>query len=122
MLEIGEEVSIVLQAFLSGNIVYLSYSAIRILRRMIRHSLFFVSLEDFLFWIGTGLYLFLEMFNTSDGSIRWYFVLGVVVGVAISSLFLRKLEKVTKKIYTSKSEKNFENVAKKSKKRYDNRY
>lgn len=93
MLEIGEEVSIVLQAFLSGNIVYLSYSAIRILRRLIRHSLFFVSLEDFLFWIGTGLYLFLEMFNTSDGSIRWYFVLGVVVG----SLFAALLEKTSQK-------------------------
>ena len=97
MLEIGEEVSIVLQAFLSGNIVYLSYSAIRILRRMIRHSLFFVSLEDFLFWIGTGLYLFLEMFNTSDGSIRWYFVLGVVVGSLFAALLEKNFTKIKKK-------------------------
>ena len=97
MLEIGEEVSIVLQAFLSGNIVYLSYSAIRILRRMISHSLFFVSLEDFLFWIGTGLYLFLEMFNTSDGSIRWYFVLGVVVGSLFAALLEKNFTKIKKK-------------------------
>lgn len=97
MLEIGEEVSIVLRAFLSGNIVYLSYSAIRILRRMIRHSLFFVSLEDFLFWIGTGLYLFLKMFNTSDGSIRWYFVLGVVVGSLFTALLEKNFTKIKKK-------------------------
>ena len=73
MLGIGDEMSIFLQAMLAGNIVILVYTCIRIFRRLIRHSLFFISLEDFFFWIWVGAYLFKKIYNTSDGSIRWFF-------------------------------------------------
>lgn len=122
MLTIREEILVFLTAIIAGMIVRLIYKCISVLRRILPHKLWLINVEDIGFWTGTAVYLFVQIYHTSDGSIRWYFVLGVVVGVALSSLFLRKLEKVTKKIYTSKSEKNFENVAKKSKKRYDNRY
>lgn len=93
---IGKELSTFLQAILAGNTVFWSYQLLRILREIIKHHPFFVSAEDFFFWIGTGFFLFCRMYDTSDGSIRWYFVLGVVVG-AILPLFLtvkwRKLRK-----------------------------
>ena len=53
MLGIGDEMSIFLQAMLAGNIVILVYTCIRIFRRLIRHSLFFISLEDFFFEFGS---------------------------------------------------------------------
>ena len=34
--------------------------------------------------------------------IRWHFVLGVVLGAVLMTVFLRQLEKVYKKIYTRK--------------------
>ena len=56
MLGIGDEISIFLQALLAGNIVLLVYTCIRVFRRLIKHDLFFVSLEDFFFWVWAGLY------------------------------------------------------------------
>ena len=49
---IGAELSVFLQAILTGNLVYLTYCVLRIIRRIIKHNLFWVSLEDILFWIG----------------------------------------------------------------------
>ena len=57
MLGIGDEISIFLQALLAGNIVLLVYTCIRVFRRLIKHDLFFVSLEDFFFWVWAGICL-----------------------------------------------------------------
>ncbi len=80
MLGIGDEMSIFLQAMLAGNVIVLVYMCIRTVRRLIKHSLFFISLEDFFFWIWAGIYLFQKIYNTSDGGIRWFFAIGVVLG------------------------------------------
>lgn len=102
MLGIGDEISVFLQALLSGGIVFWVYSCLRIVRRIVKHNLFFVSLEDFLFWIGTGLYLFGEIYSTSDGSIRWFFVIGVFTGVTFSYSLIVVAQKVYKKICIKK--------------------
>lgn len=101
ILGIERELSVFLQAALAGNIVYLAYFVIRIFRRIVKHSLFWVSLEDALFWIATGFYLFLEIYQTSNGTIRWYFVLGVLVGGILTHYIILK---ITKK-YIDKSKK-----------------
>lgn len=93
MLGIEKELLIFLQAVLSGNLVYLIYTAIRVFRRLIRHNLFFVSLEDIIFWIATGIFLFLKIFQTSNGVIRWYFIVGVLLGVIITHYFIQKIIK-----------------------------
>lgn len=101
MLGIEWEISVFLQAVLSGCIVFLIYCCIRIVRRLIRHNLLLVSIEDFLFWIGTGLYLFAEIYSTSDGSIRWYFVIGVAAGgllaYGLTAIGKRLYKKIHKK-------------------------
>lgn len=106
-------------AILAGLVVRLVYKCITTLRRFLPHKLWVVNVEDVCFGLGSGLYLFVQIYHTSAGMIRWYFALGIVLGMIFASLSLRKIEKVTKKIYTSKKEKNFELLAKKRKKRYD---
>jgi len=101
ILGIEKELSVFLQATLAGNLVYLVYCAIRIFRRMIKHNLFWISLEDALFWIVTGLYLFSRIYQTSNGTIRWYFVLGVLAGGILTHHIIFK---ITKK-YIDKSKK-----------------
>lgn len=91
ILGIEKELSVFLQAALAGNLVYLVYSAIRVVRRIIKHNLFFVSLEDFVFWIGTGIYLFVKIYQTSNGSIRWYFVIGVFAGGILTHFIISKI-------------------------------
>lgn len=98
MIGIGTEISIFLQSVLAGSMVTLTYCTIRVFRRIVKHNLFFVSLEDFFFWFGIAIYLFWEIYRTSNGSIRWYFVLGVVFG-GIGTLFLLKsVEKISKNL------------------------
>ena len=97
MVGIEKEMVVFFRALLSGNVVFWTYTLLRILRKLIKHNLFFVSLEDFFFWIGMAFYLFISLYNTSNGGLRWHFILGVVVG-AIFPLFLtKKLGKRRKK-------------------------
>ena len=93
ILGIEKELSVFLQAVLTGNLVYLSYCTIRILRRIINHNIFWVSVEDTIFWIATGFYLFFKIYQTSNGTIRWYFVLGVLVGGVFTHYMLSKITK-----------------------------
>ena len=93
ILGIEQEVFIFLQAMLTGNLICLVYNVIRVLRRIVRHNLFWVSLEDLVFWIGTGFYLFFKICQTSNGSIRWYFVVGVLTGGVFTYLLIQKIVK-----------------------------
>jgi hypothetical protein len=93
ILGVGKEISVFLQAILAGNLIYLVYSVIRVVRRLLKHNLFFVSLEDLFFWIGTGIYLFIKIYQTSDGSIRWYFVIGVFLGGLFTHLIIFRISK-----------------------------
>ena len=97
MIGIANELSIFVSACLSGNLLCLIYYVLRVVRRLVKHSLVWVSVEDFLFWIGAAIYLFIEMFRTCAGSIRWYFVLGVLVGGIATVFIIRKIKKTVDK-------------------------
>lgn len=97
MAGIGKEMSTFLQAILSGNTVFWLYQLLIILRKIVKHHQFFVSAEDFFFWVGTGIFLFCRMYNTSNGSIRWYFILGVVLGAILPLFLTEKWRKMRKK-------------------------
>ena len=118
MMEVKEELIIFLLAVVSGGIVRLSYRFLHCVRQIVRHNLLAIEIEDFLFWIFSAMFLFVQIYHTTSGSIRWHFVLGVVFGAVISSFALWKAEKVYKKIYTRNQKKSFRFLAKKNKKRY----
>ena len=98
-----EELMVFVMAVISGAIVRLAYRCIACFRNIIRHNLAAIGIEDLIFWIGSAIYIFVQIYHTSDGSIRWHFVLGVVLGAVLMTVFLRQLEKVYKKIYTRKN-------------------
>lgn len=118
MFSIQEEMIAFLTAVISGVIVRIFYHCISCFRKIVKHNHFAVEIEDFVFWIGSSIYLFVQIYHTTNGSVRWYFVLGIVIGVLISTLFLRKWTKVIKKIYDFHAGKN---IAKKTKKSYYNK-
>ena len=93
ILGIEKELSIFAQAVLAGNVACLGYYVIRVFRRLIRHNLFWISVEDFCYWIGIGFYLFLVIFQTSNGSIRWYFVVGTLLGGILTYSVVQKILK-----------------------------
>lgn len=57
------------------------YDCLRIFRRVVRHNVFSVSLEDLIFWIYCGAEVFLLMHRESNGTLRWYAVLGAMTGI-----------------------------------------
>lgn len=120
MLEVKEELIIFLVAAVSGGIIRLAYRFLYCLRKIVHHNLLAIEIEDFLFWIVSALYLFVQIYHTTSGSIRWYFALGVVAGALILSLALWEIEKVYKKIYTRNRNKSSGYLAKKNKKSYHN--
>lgn len=96
MLGVGREVIVFAVAVFSGAIVRLTYRCLSCFREIIKHSLLVMGIEDLIFWVGAALYIFVQIYQTSSGSIRWYFVLGVVSGAVFMTIFIRRFEKFGK--------------------------
>lgn len=90
---IGQEISVFVSACCSGVLVCTVYGVLRIIRRLIRHSLFWVSIEDLTYWVWCGIYIFSEIHRTCSGQIRWYYVIGVLLGGGISGTVIFKFMK-----------------------------
>lgn len=106
MLGLREEAAAFLTAFLTGMIVACAYLVIRKLRRVIPHSLVVIAVEDGLYWIGMAVYVFVQIFQTSNGSIRWYFVAGAVLGLLVFILTGRLLGKAGKRLGKKRKKKS----------------
>ena len=81
-------------AFFMGIYITFVYDLLRILRRVVPHSSFWVSVEDLAFWVYCGGKVFLLMHHESDGTLRWFAVLGALVGMllyrkTIGALFVK---------------------------------
>lgn len=70
-----------LQACATGIMITFVYDWLRILRRVILHKQFVVSMEDFFFWVFCAVYVFLWMYRVSNGSMRWFAVAGALFGM-----------------------------------------
>lgn len=66
-----------------GAFVTFVYDLLRILRRVIPHAPMVVSLEDLAFWVYCGAEVFLLMYRESNGTLRWFAVLGALAGMFI---------------------------------------
>ncbi|WP_300712288.1 spore cortex biosynthesis protein YabQ [uncultured Acetatifactor sp.] len=76
-----------LHALCMGAFITFLYDCLRILRRVLPHGGFLVSLEDLVFWIYCAEQVFLLMYRESNGTLRWFAVLGALAGM----FFYRKL-------------------------------
>ena len=70
-------------AFFIGIYITCVYDLLRILRRVVPHSSFWVSVEDLAFWVYCAGKVFLLMHHESDGTLRWFAVLGALVGMLL---------------------------------------
>ena len=63
--EITEELLLFFHSFLTGIIMAVFYDGLLIIRRVIRHGQFWISLEDFFFWLicAWGVFLFLVFYD-----------------------------------------------------------
>ena len=96
-MKIAAELKVFLSAFFSGIFLSSLYMALGMLRKLWKHSLLIINLEDIIYWSVTCGYLFVQIYHTNNGIIRSYYVLGVVFGAwfmwKISRFFSEKWKK-----------------------------
>lgn len=97
MIGIEKELLIFLTAFSSGLFLRGTYRCLECFRDIVKHSFLAVGIEDLFYWIFVEMYLFVQIYHTSSGSVRWYYILGVVVGACLMSWLLQKVKKMCKK-------------------------
>ncbi len=70
-------------ACIMGIYITFVYDILRILRRVIPHNNFWVSVEDIVFWIYCAAEVFLLMHHESDGTLRWFAIMGALAGMLV---------------------------------------
>ncbi len=86
----AEESLFMLYALLMGIFITFVYDLLRILRRVIPHNIFWISLEDLAFWGFCAVEVFMLMYHVSNGTLRWFAVLGALLGMFIYSKTLSR--------------------------------
>ena len=79
----ADENVFLLYAVIMGIFITFVYDLLRIFRRVVPHNRFWVSLEDLGFWIYCAAEVFMLMYRESNGSLRWFAVLGAMVGMLV---------------------------------------
>lgn len=100
------EMAAFLTACLTGMIAACAYLCIRKLRRVIPHTLTAIAVEDGVYWVSTAIYIFVQIYVTSSGSIRWYFVIGTGAGLLVFMLLGRIFRKIGAGLYKKRNEKS----------------
>ncbi|MDE5908887.1 MAG: spore cortex biosynthesis protein YabQ [Lachnospiraceae bacterium] len=77
------EVVFLLHSFLLGIAITFVYDGFLILRRLIRHSLFLISVEDLIFWIACAIGVFYMLYEENNGILRWFAVFGATLGMIV---------------------------------------
>ncbi|NBJ91097.1 spore cortex biosynthesis protein YabQ [Parablautia muri] len=102
--DIVNEVTFLLHSFLLGIVITFAYDGFLILRRLVSHSLFLISLEDMIFWIACAIGVFYMLYEENNGILRWFAVFGAAIGMlvykkSVSPLFVNILTTVIKRIF-----------------------
>ncbi len=100
---IVDEVTFFLHSFLLGAVISFVYDGFIILRRLIKHNLLLISLEDMIFWIACAIGVFYMLYEENNGILRWFAVFGATLGMiaykkSISSLLVRTVTVMVERI------------------------
>lgn len=101
--DIVKEIDFLLNFVLLGVLITFAYDWFLILRRLIKHNMFWISMEDFIFWIGCAVSAFGMLYRLNNGIVRWFAVAGAAVGMllykkTISRLVIKTVTKFLSKL------------------------
>ena len=71
------------RTFLAGVFLAVCYDVLRIIRRIIVHTSFWMGIEDIFYWCFTGVFLFFVIYRENNGVIRSYALLPIGLGAWI---------------------------------------
>lgn len=79
--DIVQEITFFLHSILIGLLITFVYDWILILRKLVKHGIVLVSIEDFLFWFACGIGVFYMLYRENNGVLRWFAVVGATLGM-----------------------------------------
>ena len=94
------------QAVLFGVLMFAVYDILRVVRRIFPHGILWISVEDLIFWVLAAVLFFLQLCRDNNGIIRFFILLGMVVGAWCynRSLGRRLMGWLTKIIFSIKKQ------------------
>ncbi len=69
------------------------YRVLVVFRKLVRHNVFFVAVEDVFYWFMSAFLMFAVILVANDGAARWFSVAGMAAGMVIVSCILKYMEK-----------------------------
>ena len=74
----------------TGLLIGFLFDFFRIQRKVIKTNDFITYIQDVLFWIMSGIIVIISMVKFTDGGIRSYMILGIIVGIVLYFVFISK--------------------------------
>ena len=78
---IAKEVMFLFHSFFLGMVITFFYDGFLIVRKLFKHTMFLISLEDLIFWIACALSVFYVLYEENNGMLRWFAVAGAALGM-----------------------------------------
>lgn len=80
-----------LHAMALGVVMIFCYDLLRIFRRGVLHGTVWIAMEDMFFWLISAFVLFRLMYEENDGKLRWFVIMGVLVGMILYNVSFSRL-------------------------------
>jgi len=90
MLSVSDQAYVFLTTVYAGFIIGFFYDCCRVIRIMIKAGVFVTALLDLLFWIIIGTLSFLVVFYVNDGNVRFFTIMGFVIGWVLYFLYMSR--------------------------------
>lgn len=102
---IATELQFFLISILWGAIILFVYDFLRIFHRIIKHNTVLLAIEDIIFWVVASVFIFAMIYNSNNGIIRGFSVIGVSLGMVfyhytISNFIVNSITKLIKLLLT----------------------
>lgn len=86
----GNQAYIFMAFSIVGVTIGLLFDIFRILRKTIKTNDIVTYLEDILFWLLTGIIIIISMYYFCDGQLRFFMVIGIILGTVIYILTISR--------------------------------
>lgn len=88
--EIVNQARLFVLALLTGAGLLLLYDILRIFRRVVKHRMPALAIEDMIFWLFCAFWLFGFMYRQNNGIIRGFLIFGAFCGMVLYSITLSR--------------------------------
>ena len=88
--DIVNECIVLMEGVKSGVILSICYDILRTIRRIIKHNELFIAIEDLVFFVLAGLYIFATLFENNNGIVRTFIIIGMIVGAYLFNSIIGK--------------------------------